>query len=133
MSSSTTVMRSVRLTTMARVRNSKLCNDALGLCRVQYAAFFSDSRHEVLPVTSGVRVSLTYSLYVEEGQNKSDSQSPLLTSLASYIKVSLTQKAVNACCASCASAKAWIMTMLADFLITCTNLYASKSWTQYPV
>ena len=30
---------------------------------VQWAAFYSDCEHEVLPVTSGYRVTLTYNLY----------------------------------------------------------------------
>ncbi|PBK87689.1 hypothetical protein ARMGADRAFT_451542 [Armillaria gallica] len=31
-----------------------------------YIVFYSDVEHEVLPVTSGVRVTLTYNLYLEE-------------------------------------------------------------------
>ena len=30
---------------------------------IQWAAFYSDCEHEVLPVTSGDRVTLTYNLY----------------------------------------------------------------------
>ena len=30
---------------------------------IQWAAFYSDCEHEVLPVTSGHRVTLTYNLY----------------------------------------------------------------------
>ena len=30
---------------------------------VQWAAFYSDCEHEVLPVTSGYRVTITYNLY----------------------------------------------------------------------
>ena len=30
---------------------------------IQWAAFYSDCEHEVLPVTSGYRVTLTYNLY----------------------------------------------------------------------
>ncbi|KAK0476794.1 hypothetical protein IW261DRAFT_1490110 [Armillaria novae-zelandiae] len=33
---------------------------------VSYVAFYSDTEHEVLPVTSGVRVTLTYNLYLED-------------------------------------------------------------------
>jgi hypothetical protein len=33
---------------------------------IQWAAFYSDCEHEVLPVTSGHRVTLTYQLYVSE-------------------------------------------------------------------
>ena len=35
---------------------------------IQWAAFYSDCEHEVLPVTSGYRVTLTYNLYL----NKTD-------------------------------------------------------------
>ncbi|KAK0184839.1 hypothetical protein F5146DRAFT_1228479 [Armillaria mellea] len=33
---------------------------------VSYIAFYSDVEHEVLPVTSGIRVTLTYNLYLED-------------------------------------------------------------------
>ncbi|PBK68252.1 hypothetical protein ARMSODRAFT_1019832 [Armillaria solidipes] len=33
---------------------------------ISYIAFYSDVEHEVLPVTSGVRVTLTYNLYLED-------------------------------------------------------------------
>ncbi|KAK0225527.1 hypothetical protein IW262DRAFT_1356479 [Armillaria fumosa] len=33
---------------------------------ISYVAFYSDTEHEVLPVTSGVRVTLTYNLYLED-------------------------------------------------------------------
>ena len=32
----------------------------------QWAAFYSDCEHEVLPVTSGYRVTLTYNLYFND-------------------------------------------------------------------
>jgi hypothetical protein len=35
----------------------------------QWAAFYSDCEHEVLPVTSGYRVTLTYNLYYDEDPN----------------------------------------------------------------
>ena len=31
--------------------------------KVQWAAFFSDVRHEILPVTKGYRITLTFNLY----------------------------------------------------------------------
>jgi len=34
---------------------------------VQWAAFYSDCEHEVLEVTSGHRITLTYNLYVRRG------------------------------------------------------------------
>ena len=34
---------------------------------VQWAAFFGDCLHEVLPVTSGARVTMTYDLFAEPG------------------------------------------------------------------
>ena len=34
--------------------------------RIQWAAFYSDCEHEVLPVTSGYRVTLTYNLYLTQ-------------------------------------------------------------------
>ena len=33
------------------------------VCSIQGAAFFSDVEHEILPVTEGYRVTLTYNLY----------------------------------------------------------------------
>ena len=33
---------------------------------VKWAAFYSDCEHEVLPVTEGYRVSLTYNLYYND-------------------------------------------------------------------
>lgn len=33
---------------------------------ISYVAFYSDVEHEVLPVTSGVRVTLTFNLYLED-------------------------------------------------------------------
>lgn len=33
---------------------------------ISYVAFYSDTEHEVLPVTSGVRVTSTYNLYLED-------------------------------------------------------------------
>lgn len=33
---------------------------------IQWAAFFSDCEHEVLPVTQGHRVTLTYNLYLTD-------------------------------------------------------------------
>lgn len=33
--------------------------------QIQWAAFYSDCTHEILPVTEGARVTLTYGLYVD--------------------------------------------------------------------
>ncbi|VDB89454.1 unnamed protein product [Peniophora sp. CBMAI 1063] len=38
-----------------------------------YAAFYSDIEHEVLPVTSGYRVTITYNLYFDEVETASSS------------------------------------------------------------
>ncbi|KAI0246402.1 hypothetical protein BJV78DRAFT_1255310 [Lactifluus subvellereus] len=38
---------------------------------VAYAAFFSDVEHEVVPVTSGHRVTLTYNLYFDDNKRPS--------------------------------------------------------------
>ncbi|KAI0248327.1 hypothetical protein BJV78DRAFT_1237563, partial [Lactifluus subvellereus] len=38
---------------------------------VAYAAFFSDVEHEVVPVTSGHRVTLTYNLYFDDNERAS--------------------------------------------------------------
>ena len=38
-----------------------------GRGEVQWAAFFGDCLHQVLPVTSGARVTLTYDLYARPG------------------------------------------------------------------
>ena len=34
--------------------------------QIQWAAFYSDCTHEILPVTDGVRVTVTYNLFVDE-------------------------------------------------------------------
>ena len=44
---------------------------AAGPASIAYAAFFSDVEHEVLPVTSGHRVTLTYNLYFGEDERAS--------------------------------------------------------------
>ena len=44
-------------------------NDQLS---IGYVAFFSDIEHEVAPVTSGYRVTLTYNLYFDDGGPVSD-------------------------------------------------------------
>jgi len=39
--------------------------DWSGDCQqIQWAAFYSDCEHEVLPVTSGHRITITYNLYL---------------------------------------------------------------------
>ncbi|KAG7444042.1 uncharacterized protein BT62DRAFT_988106 [Guyanagaster necrorhizus] len=45
--------------------SSLLANSTAEVPRIAYAAFYSDVEHEVLPVTSGSRVTLTYNLYRE--------------------------------------------------------------------
>lgn len=45
----------------AAVSQTSTGNSCLG-----YAAFFSDVEHEVLPVTSGYRITLTYNLYYDD-------------------------------------------------------------------
>jgi hypothetical protein len=46
---------------------------------IQWAAFYSDCEHEVLPVTSGYRVTLTYNLYY----NKKGCQIPAISNWGS--------------------------------------------------
>ncbi|TVY39200.1 hypothetical protein LSUB1_G003079 [Lachnellula subtilissima] len=41
-------------------------NDSKTSSTIHWAAFYSDCEHEVLPVTSGHRITLTYQLYVSE-------------------------------------------------------------------
>ncbi|TVY47844.1 hypothetical protein LOCC1_G002936 [Lachnellula occidentalis] len=41
-------------------------NDAKTNSTIHWAAFYSDCEHEVLPVTSGHRITLTYQLYISE-------------------------------------------------------------------
>jgi 2OG-Fe(II) oxygenase superfamily len=41
---------------------------------LQWAAFYSDCEHEVLPVTSGYRVTLTYNLYYNKFGNQIPAQ-----------------------------------------------------------
>lgn len=40
---------------------------ALLCAKLQWAAFFSDCVHEVLPVTAGTRVSLAYEVFAHHG------------------------------------------------------------------
>ena len=58
------------------------------MCRLQYAAFYSDSEHEILPVTSGLRISVSYNLYAKDKQFEPVIYPPLITSLAAYVEVS---------------------------------------------
>ena len=58
------------------------------VCRLQYAAFYSDCQHEILPVTSGSRISVSYNLYAKNRQFEPLSYPPLIKSIASYIQVS---------------------------------------------
>ena len=54
---------------------------------IQWAAFFSDVEHEILPVTSGHRITLTYNLYYEEERSSSiPVVSPFYNYLATRIK-----------------------------------------------
>ena len=46
---------------------------------VQWAAFFSDCRHEVLPVATGARVTLTYDLFAHPGAERDCLQKVLAT------------------------------------------------------
>jgi hypothetical protein len=39
---------------------------------IAYAVFFSDTEHEVLPVTSGHRITITYNLYLAPGLGEED-------------------------------------------------------------
>ena len=43
-----------------------------GKSEIGYIAFYSDVEHEVLPVTSGYRVTLTYNLYFENHETESE-------------------------------------------------------------
>ena len=74
------------------------------LRRVQYAAMRSGMPYGFEPVTSGVRVSVTYGLYSEELFKEQSTPAPehhstLLANLATYIKVSFktmtTDRAAN--------------------------------------
>ncbi|KAE9394942.1 hypothetical protein BT96DRAFT_886097 [Gymnopus androsaceus JB14] len=46
--------------------------------KVGYVAFFSDVEHEVLPVTSGYRVTLTYNIYLEKLLLNASSESEVI-------------------------------------------------------
>ena len=56
--------------------------------RVQYAAFFSDSQHEILPVKSGCRVSIAYNLISKPKKVQPAVYPPLATEFAAKIKAS---------------------------------------------
>jgi hypothetical protein len=53
---------------------------------IQWAAFYSDCEHEVLEVTAGHRVTLTYNLYAVRGQGMLAGKNSVLdrTSLPMY-------------------------------------------------
>ena len=55
--------------------------------KIQWAAFFSDVEHEVLPVADGYRVTLTYNLYHSEkiGSASNATQSPFYKELAAAL------------------------------------------------
>jgi hypothetical protein len=50
--------------------DSSAALSAAGPTSIAYAAFFSDVEHEILPVTSGHRVTLTYNLYFDDASAK---------------------------------------------------------------
>jgi hypothetical protein len=45
---------------------------------IKWAAFFSDCEHEVLEVTSGHRITLTYNLYMRQGLREFEGSSQTL-------------------------------------------------------
>ena len=53
---------------------------------IQWAAFFSDGEHEVLPVTSGHRITLTYNLYYAEERS---STFPIVSPFYRYLQEAL--------------------------------------------
>lgn len=52
--------------------------DDPGHAGIRWAAFYSDCEHEVLEVTSGHRLTLTYNLYVVRGAGRLTGVSPTL-------------------------------------------------------
>ena len=52
--------------------------------RIQWAAFYSDCEHEVLPVTSGYRVTITYNLYLDHKNRAYQSHNCDFNSLPLY-------------------------------------------------
>lgn len=59
------------------------------ICRLQYAAFFSDNHHEILEVKSGARISIAFNLISKKRETCKSVVFPSLTSpVASTIKVS---------------------------------------------
>lgn len=52
--------------------------DGLARPSIKWAAFYSDCEHEVLEVTSGHRVTLTYNLYVVRGAGRLAGSCPAL-------------------------------------------------------
>jgi len=53
---------------VVRQENHSMTFDWAGPAKdIQWAAFYSDCEHEVLEVTSGYRITLTYNLYVRRG------------------------------------------------------------------
>ena len=57
---------------------------------IGYVAFFSDTEHEVTPVTSGRRITLTYNLYFDDGgpvfPNDAVSERPILPILPNQVR-----------------------------------------------
>jgi hypothetical protein len=54
---------------------------------IAYAVFFSDTEHEVLPVTAGHRITITYNLYLAPGLGEEDgSVAPAEGAIAAEVK-----------------------------------------------
>ncbi|VDC04387.1 unnamed protein product [Peniophora sp. CBMAI 1063] len=49
-----------------------------------YAAFYSDIEHEVLPVTSGYRVTITYNLYFDDAETASTSTRSIAPDMSDF-------------------------------------------------
>ncbi|KAF6252747.1 hypothetical protein COO60DRAFT_1463541 [Scenedesmus sp. NREL 46B-D3] len=60
----------------ATVAGAVASSDQEQLCSLRWAAFCSDSEHEVLPVTDGYRITLTYSLRAVGLDSTNDASSP---------------------------------------------------------
>ncbi|KZV60965.1 hypothetical protein PENSPDRAFT_659252 [Peniophora sp. CONT] len=51
-----------------------------------YAAFYSDVEHEVLPVTSGYRVTITYNLYFDDAKVAQPASGPFVSDFANRLQ-----------------------------------------------
>lgn len=83
------------------LNSAAVSNAKLSCCRMQFVAFYSDRHHEIQKVTSGVRVSIAYSLYKEKQEEGRKATlltyQPLAEAIAEKLKVIINYCLLASC------------------------------------